>query len=53
MRLSCVLLLLVMSFALQGCGIFSKEERRIKSPCVRLDGQNECERHPVNKWWMG
>lgn len=46
-------LLIVCVFCLQGCfGIFSKEDRRIKSPCVRVDGNTECERRPVNDWWL-
>ncbi|ACZ49482.1 putative VirB7 [Anaplasma centrale str. Israel] len=49
-----VLLLLVAAFGLQGCILFSKEERKIKSPCVRAgNGQQTCERHPVNQWWLG
>ncbi|AGZ79307.1 type IV secretion system protein VirB7 [Anaplasma marginale] len=49
-----VLLLLVAAFGLQGCGgLFSKGERRIKSPCVRASGSQTCERHPVNQWWLG
>ncbi|ASI47498.1 virB7 [Anaplasma ovis str. Haibei] len=49
-----VLLLLVAAFGLQGCGgLFSKGERRIKSPCVRAGSGHTCERHSVNQWWLG
>ena len=50
---SCWFVLLSVLLVLQGCGgIFSKEERRIRSPCVRMDNGQECERHPVNEWWL-
>ena len=53
MRSYWFILLFAVMFVLQGCGgIFSKGDRRIKSPCVRMGNEHECERHPVNEWWL-
>ncbi|AEB26875.1 type IV secretion system protein VirB7, putative [Anaplasma phagocytophilum str. HZ] len=53
MRFYKVLFLFAVVLVLQGCGgLFSKEERRIRSPCVRAGSGHECERHPVNKWLL-
>ncbi|MCU7611364.1 type IV secretion system protein VirB7 [Anaplasma capra] len=49
-----VLLLLVAMFGLHGCGgLFSKGERKIRSPCVKASDARTCERRPVNQWWLG
>ena len=48
MKISGVLLSIMALLCLQGCFIFSKTDRRIKSPCVRVHGGGDCERHPIN-----
>ncbi|KJV69604.1 putative lipoprotein [Candidatus Neoehrlichia lotoris str. RAC413] len=42
----CILLL-----AISSCS-FTKKERRIKSPCIRLNSNTPCKSYPVNDWWM-
>ncbi|MGN7678350.1 MAG: hypothetical protein ACTJLL_01120 [Anaplasma sp.] len=51
-RIALLLLVVVAMLGMQGC-IFSRAERRIKSPCVRISSDGECERRPVNQWWLG
>ncbi|MGN7661299.1 MAG: hypothetical protein ACTJLK_01590 [Anaplasma sp.] len=52
-RIALLVLVVVAMLGVQGCVLFSKAERRIKSPCVRVSSDGECERRPVNQWWLG
>ncbi|WP_169193368.1 hypothetical protein [Anaplasma platys] len=57
MKFSCALFFFsaLTLFCLSGCiTVFSKGDRRIKSPCVRASSgyTEKCERHSVNDWWL-
>ncbi|QGR03202.1 type IV secretion system protein VirB7 [Ehrlichia ruminantium] len=53
MKLLKVLFFIMLMCAMSGCSMFSKRERRIRSPCINSMGNTTpCYKYNVNDYWL-